>query len=121
MTQMIPMQPPAARMITIYHAKTGEAIERWPVDARGMIACGEYRLDPPVDPEAAAEAQDEALETPEQEPYVAPGTPARVHPLSTGEVAVPLTLGEATEAHPVEIPAVGEKRGPGRPRKFPTK
>jgi hypothetical protein len=31
----------------IYHAVTGQQIERWPVDARGMLATGEYVSEPP--------------------------------------------------------------------------
>lgn len=115
--QTIPMQPPGSHMVTIYHAKTGAAIERWPVDARGMVECGEYTLTPPS---GGADAAPDAPAVSEQEPCVAPGAPLRAHPLSTPEVAVPVVLGAATEARPVTMPAPGVKRGPGRPRKFPT-
>jgi len=101
--------------VTIYHAVTGEAIERWPVDARGMVAHGEYTLTPPASTEGASEVAAESVPEPQGTPV---GT-VRLHPLSTGDVAVPIVLGEAAEARPVEIPAPGVKRGPGRPRKFP--
>jgi len=32
----------------IYHAVTGQRIDRWPVDARGMLATGEYTATPPA-------------------------------------------------------------------------
>lgn len=31
----------------IYHAVTGQQIDRWPVDARAMLGCGEYVAMPP--------------------------------------------------------------------------
>lgn len=40
--------------VTIYHATTGAAINRWPVDARGMVENGEYRLTPPNVPDTPA-------------------------------------------------------------------
>ena len=100
--------------VTLYHVETGEAIERWPVDARGMVAHGEYTLEPPSSEEGAPAVVESV-----PEPQGTPVGSAKVHPLSTGDVAVPLVLGAATEAHPIEIPAAGVKRGPGRPRKFP--
>lgn len=33
----------------IYHSETGQRIERWPVDARAMVECGEYTATPPDD------------------------------------------------------------------------
>lgn len=97
--------------VTIYHAVTGEAIERWPVDARGMIDCDEYTLTPPSEGAPGPAAG-------EQEPQGTPEGIPVLHPLSTAEVGVPLTLGEATAAHPIEVPTAATKRGPGRPRKI---
>lgn len=119
MAQTFPQLPAGTSKVTIYHAVTGEAVERWPVDARGMVECGEYSLTPPERQEAAAEAQEEASADPGEEPQVAPGTPQRVHPLSTPGVAVPVVLGGAGPAAPVELPEQGAKKR-GRPRKFPT-
>lgn len=31
--------------IVLFKVSTGKRIERWPVDARGMLECGEFRLD----------------------------------------------------------------------------
>jgi hypothetical protein len=42
--------------VTIYHATTGAAIQRRTVDARGMVACGEYRFTPIGTPDADDEA-----------------------------------------------------------------
>lgn len=43
-------QPEAAdaarKKVTLWSVETGESIERWPVDARGMVDCGEYVTDP---------------------------------------------------------------------------
>lgn len=38
---------PPVEQVTIYHVDTGAVLSRWPVDARGMIASGEYHWAPP--------------------------------------------------------------------------
>ncbi len=41
--------------VVLYHASTGERFERWPVDAREMLATGAYTTDTPdAAPDAAA-------------------------------------------------------------------
>lgn len=41
--------------VAIYEVATGRRIERWPVDARRMIECGEFTAEPPEGPEANQE------------------------------------------------------------------
>lgn len=50
-------------MWVLYHGQTGQRIERWPVDARGMIECGEYTTTPPEDaePVEAPSPEDEGV------------------------------------------------------------
>lgn len=40
---------PAETKMVIYHAVTGERLERFPVDGREMVASGEYTLTPPAE------------------------------------------------------------------------
>lgn len=42
--------------VKLYHAETGEAIERWPVDAKGMVDSGEYTYEMPTGRGKAAKA-----------------------------------------------------------------
>ena len=126
MAPTIPQQSAGSMKVTIYHAVTGEPIQRWPVDAGGMIACGEYLLAPPVveaAPETVTEADIQAgwkpAETASEQPEATVSRPSRLHPLNTPEVAVPIVLGAAGKAAPVQVPPVGAKRV-GKARKFPT-
>ena len=51
-------------MVRLRHVTTGQIVHRWPVDARGMIACGEYTADTPSEahgPAAAVTPPDQAL------------------------------------------------------------
>ena len=106
---------PSSGKVFLYHVETGEEIERWPVDARGMIGCGEYTLTPPAITGGAEEAVTSEPET-QDEPTKTP----RLHPLSTEGNPVLLKTGEASEAKPIEVPTAGKKRV-GKPRKFPKK
>jgi len=44
--------------VRLYNAETGEAIERWPVDAKGMVASGEYSYEKPTGRSKAAKTAD---------------------------------------------------------------
>jgi len=39
--------PPATGKVTVYDVSTGAALERWPVDARVLIASGAFAWSPP--------------------------------------------------------------------------
>lgn len=51
------MQKTDSGKVIVYSVETGEPCERWPVDARGMVECGEYSYSLPSaegdDPEGA--------------------------------------------------------------------
>lgn len=68
-TQRNQGQPAAdvRKKVTIWSVETGEPIERWPVDARGMVECGEYVTDPadlPEQPEPSDDADTEDTDSP---------------------------------------------------------
>ncbi len=44
----IPQMPAAGpNKVLVFHKETGEAFERWPIDAREMLAQGSYQMHPP--------------------------------------------------------------------------
>lgn len=43
-------------MVTVYNAETGEPVERWPVDARELLASGGWVATPPGRPDSAADS-----------------------------------------------------------------
>lgn len=92
--------------VMVYHVETGKAVERWPVDARGMVACGEYTYDP-----SAEMAGGDKVAVNEPEPQDAPETP-RKHPLSTEDAPVSLKVGEASAAKPIKEPSAAKKTPP---------
>lgn len=53
-------KPRTPGMAVLYRISTGERFERWPVDAREMMATGDYTTQSPDGPEAPAEAPTEA-------------------------------------------------------------
>lgn len=46
---------PRPTKVTLWSVETGESIQRWPVDARGMVECGEYVADPALLPEGVVD------------------------------------------------------------------
>ena len=68
-------QPSTPGKVIIYHVETGEAFERWPIDAREMLSTGDYTQEvpggakggtgappaPPLDPVPHVKAAEEAL------------------------------------------------------------
>ncbi|MFN9215166.1 MAG: hypothetical protein ACK6CY_09005 [Gemmatimonadota bacterium] len=63
-------EAPQSAKVTVYDAVTGAALERWPVDAKELVASGAATFDPPVADAAPAEPR-----MPEPEP-VADAAPA---------------------------------------------
>jgi len=99
-----PTITPTGKM-RLYHATTGRAIERWPVDARAMLACGEYTADP-IDgamPAATVDATP-ARNEPQPQLTVDPitGTVVGGHP--TGAPVVVARAHDAPLAKSVELP-----------------
>jgi hypothetical protein len=44
----IPQMPAAGpNKVLVFHKETGEAFERWPIDAREMLGSGSYQMHPP--------------------------------------------------------------------------
>lgn len=65
----------------IYERSTGQAIERWPVDARGMIESGEYTADTHDQAIApAASVTPPAPSVPETEAIATEAAPKQVAP-----------------------------------------
>lgn len=60
-------------MMVIYEAETGQRHERWPVDAVGMLKCGEFVASPP-------EGVKQKKAEPAEEAPKAPPAPAGVQP-----------------------------------------
>lgn len=55
---MTPERTPEGKWV-LYHGTTGQRIERWPVDARGMLVSGDYLAAPaPAVAEEVAPAAD---------------------------------------------------------------
>ena len=53
--------------VLIFHKETGEAFERWPIDAREMLAQGSYQMHPPGEeaPEPEYEEQQDHVKAAE--------------------------------------------------------
>ncbi len=101
--------------VLVYHKETGEAFERWPIDAREMLAEGSYQMHPPGT--EAPEPQHE-----EQQPHVkAAEALADADPVGQERVmreAADAADAKAAEAKPA-APAPAAKKTPakkGQPR-----
>jgi hypothetical protein len=79
----------------LYQCATGKRLERWPVDARAMLASGDYTADPSNGqvPAATVAAAPEALAAP---PIPIP-VPAEHSP------GVPLVVTKSTDAGPAQV------------------
>lgn len=77
--------------MVLFRVSTGERLERWSVDARGMVASGEFTETPP------AGAAPEPASVPAQ-PVLPPPVP--VHPLSTAALVVPSVVTHSYDAPP---------------------
>jgi hypothetical protein len=94
-------------MVVLYHAETGTRIERYPVDARGMIACGEY-VEYPEQVKGATPAD---TENPPQPPQETPGGSGK----GTGEgsgVGAQQSANASGEALPPAVPPTAGTRDP---------
>ena len=73
----------------LYHGATGHRLERWPVDAREMLASGDYTADPSSAPTAAASV---------------PATQEPPAPLPTEYApGVPLVVTQSVDAAPAAV------------------
>lgn len=123
------LTPPPFGKVTVYHVTTGAAFERWPVDARGMIANGECTWSPLHEtlprPEWARGLTERADTT--ADPLLAPVHSAPVDdappfppagPKLTplGEPVVASRRGDASPAAPAVFPTgyTGKRDKPGR-------
>ena len=74
----MPKRTPTGKWV-IYEVATGQQVERWPVDARRMIECGEFSAEPPEGQEADQEDPSKVESDPEkdgQKASVVPGLAA---------------------------------------------
>lgn len=81
----MPLASTAEGKVILVEVSTGSRIERWPVDARDMIACGEY---------VAADTPNEA-HSPAASAALPPDQPPQEHVLG-----VPLVIMQAHDAPP---------------------
>ncbi len=77
---MFPTRMPSGKVV-LYACATGERLERWPVDARDMIASGAYQAHDPAQPPLADPTPDPA-------------------PLLPGDPGMPLIVTRSTDAAP---------------------
>jgi hypothetical protein len=101
------MRTPEGKIV-LFHGETGERFERWPVDAREMLACGAYTTDDPTGTESDASA---VTDTPTGEPDPDPlphVTQAAALNGAVSPTGAPLIVSPAsgvTPAAPVQLPA----------------
>ncbi len=86
--------------VVLVNCATGQRVERWPVDARGMIASGDFT----ADTHEAASAQAATVGSPAPITPAAPDSPdaPKLHPL--GGPVVATHSRDAEPGKPVEIP-----------------
>jgi hypothetical protein len=97
--------------VVLFRTSTGDRFERWPVDARDMLASGDYTLGEPsalpAPAPVAAAAPVTLTGTPTQNP-VAPSLPPEVEAV----IGKPVTVAAETlsRAAPVQIPSGRRKK-----------
>jgi hypothetical protein len=98
--------------VVLFRTSTGDRFERWPVDARDMLASGDYTLGEPSAPPVAtapvaASAPVTLAGAPTQNP-VAPSLPPEVEAV----IGKPVTVAAetASRAAPVQIPSGRRKK-----------
>lgn len=92
--------------VVLWERASGQRLERWPVDARGMVAQGDYTFEPP----AGAEAVEGGDPVPQDPPATAPLTVlSPEHPLG-GPLKV-VQSGDAPAATPVALPKGRRTKG----------
>ena len=93
--QAAPVAKPAAKWV-LFNTSTGERIERWPVDARAMVACGEYTTDTP-----AGHIEPAATVTPSPDP-VPHVTRAKQMTEAVSPTGAPLAVANSESAGPAQ-------------------
>jgi len=127
---MTPQRTPAGKW-RIYHRETGQPLDRWPVDARGMLDGGDYTEDAPEGVEAPVVTPEQRGIIEQPNPVVpgleaerrsradaarAPEGPVPVTPVPNVPPADPdLKIVKAEDAGPAEPLQAPKRRG--RPKK----
>lgn len=105
---MTPTRTPEGKW-QLYSVSTGELKSAWPVDARGMLASGEFTATPPDDSETAS-AADAATVSATSQPVLPPALPP--HPLGMPSVATHSR--DAGPGQPFAAPVRTSSRKQGR-------
>lgn len=106
----IPQMPAAGpNKVLVFNKETGEAFERWPIDAREMLACGDYQMHQP-----GTEAPEP--EYPEQQDHVKAAE--RLLEEAGDPVAAERRTREAADAADAEA-AQAKPAAPAPPKKKP--
>ena len=106
--------------VLVFHKETGEAFGRWPIDAREMLAQGDYQMHPPGEeaPEPQHEEQQEHVRQAEALAEADPVAQERATREAADEAAAEASKAQpAAPAPPVEPKAKkkpGPKKGQGR-------
>ena len=107
---------PIGGKVTIYAASDGAAIQRWPVDARVMVASGEYTWSPPGEalppPAWARGIQEHAALTADPSAATAPAA-------SVADVLLPPPGPKMTPLGEREIATHSSQAGPAAPYVHP--
>lgn len=99
---MTPERTPEGKWV-IYARATGDRFERWSVDARAMLATGEYTADP-----STGDDRHTASVAPGPELALAPAPLPTEH--SPGVPLVAVKAEDAPPAQPVQIPDAPRRR-----------
>jgi hypothetical protein len=100
----LPRLPSGALKILIWSKETGEEFERWPIDARAMLASGHYTTTNPGAPEETTASNVGVPEPGDEEPEADPAPQATAAKEASGKEHSP---GVPLKATP-ETPAEGE-------------
>jgi hypothetical protein len=102
----------AGDKVVLIHKSTGERIERWPVDARGMIEHGDYTADTPTGQLVPAAP---VAPVPDPVPHVAAAAAKATELSPTGAPLVVSKPEDVSPAAPLKMPKPGERK-PGKKR-----
>jgi hypothetical protein len=100
--------------VLIFHKETGEAFERWPIDAREMLAQGSYQMHPPGEeaPEPEYEEQQEHVKQAEALAEANPIDQERATRQAADEAAAKVAEAKPAGPPPPKEPAAKKKPGP---------
>lgn len=115
----MPLTPAHDGKWVLFHRVTAERFERWPVDARDMLATGDYTTDIPTGETGDSPAVTSEAPVPEQpDPStIVPGLATVGKEHSPGVPLVLVTSADAAPAAPIVLPIARNAAAPRRGRR----